>query len=214
MNDPAWKPDPQLLSAYFDGELEGRDQMADVRARIEAWLEDNPQAAQEWVDHLLLKNLWLDTTPPEPKDAAWERTLDAIAARRRQPVSKPARRPWLTVGVVAASIALFVGFSFGALRLFTPTDQDTDQVVIATKDGPKTQPDDGEELVIATADEVTILRIEDVDARAVVVGTFPVSGVLDLADSGDVCISCRCPKVIVRQGPSYRPMVYARVSAD
>ena len=43
-NHHDWTPDPQLLAAYFDGELEGRDDRADLRARVEAWLEQHPQA--------------------------------------------------------------------------------------------------------------------------------------------------------------------------
>ena len=60
MNDapkPNWTPDPQLLAAYFDGELEGRDDLADIRARIGVWLEEHPEAADQWTTHQNLQKL-------------------------------------------------------------------------------------------------------------------------------------------------------------
>ena len=81
MNDSSnspWTPDPQLLAAYFDGELEGRDDVADLRGKIEAWLETHPEANEEWRQQRALQKLWLDTTPAEPSAATWNQVLDQI----------------------------------------------------------------------------------------------------------------------------------------
>ena len=87
--DPKWNPDPQLLAAYFDGELEGRDDLADMRARLEAWVEEHAEARQEWAKHQQLQKLWLETTPAEPGAADWNQTLERIDTERRRPVASP-----------------------------------------------------------------------------------------------------------------------------
>ena len=76
------------------------------------------------------------------------------------------------------------------------------------------EPADIDVLQVAAASEVTILRIEGADTEAVIVGEMPVSGALDLAASGEVCITCKCPRVNVRQNPPYRPMVWARLDPE
>jgi hypothetical protein len=70
--------------------------------------------------------------------------------------------------------------------------------------------DDFEVLQVASANEVTILRIEGADTEAVVVGLLPVSGELELAAAGEVCISCTCPHIQYRHDPPHAPMVWAR----
>src|SRR5262249_6571191 len=122
MNAPEsnWQPDPQLLAAYYDGELEGRNELADMRARIEAWLEAHPEASADWAKHRSLQKLWLATTPAEPSEPVWQDMLARIAARRGVPVADTRRRPWLWVGAVAASVVMLVGVSYGLVRWLTP----------------------------------------------------------------------------------------------
>ena len=111
-----WQPDPQLLAAYFDGELAGR---ADVRARIENWLAAHPEAVQDWDEW---KKLLRDTAPPEPSEATWQLVRDRIDAARPAP-QRRSRRPWLAAAVIAASVVLVIGVLFGAWRsLQTPDD--------------------------------------------------------------------------------------------
>lgn len=210
--DPAWTPDPQLLAAYFDGELEGRDDVADMRARIESWIGDHPEAGDAWMKHHQMQMLWEETTPREPSAAAWERTLEAIDARRRVPMTRPGRG-WIVAGMVAASIVAGVGLTFGALRSYWTTPALPDPIVQSPQRLPDTE-EEGEDLIVANADEIVVLRIEDADSRGVVVGTFPVSGPMEFADSGEVCISCKCPRVMVRQDPPHRPMVSGLARAD
>lgn len=214
MNQPDhdWKPDPQLLAAYFDGELEGRDDVADMCARIDAWLAAHPEAAQEWAAHQQLQKLWLDTTPTDPSRATWNKVLDRIDARRQRVAAPSSPRPWLIAGICAASIVLFIGMLFGAMRFLAPTPGAVDAVVQVPPKQP--EPIDIDVLPVALASEVTILRIDGADTEAVVVGAMPVSGPLELADSGEVCISCQCPRVVVRQDPPHRPMVWARADVE
>lgn len=214
MNQPSnhpWEPDPQLLAAYFDGELadcaEGAEGGDDVRARIEAWLLSHPEAAEE---SDALKKLWLETTPAEPTPAQWNAVLDRIDARRPARPAAPPRRPWLYFAA-AASVVLFLGAFFGASRFLQPPQPGPGPVAINPG---ASNPDDLEVLQVALASEVTILRMEGPETDAVVVGAMPVAGSLELADSGEVCISCKCPRVHVRQDPPHRPMVWARASAD
>jgi hypothetical protein len=198
-----WTPDPELLAAYFDGELEGRDDTAQLRARIEAWLESNPQASGQWAEHQQLKKLWAETTPAEPNAEAWARTRQRIDAAHQRPRSASSmRRWWRGASVVAASVLLLIGIA-GVLRLYFTA--------------PNPQPehaenfDNGEFLEVALASEITILRIDTSDIEGVVVGEMPVSAPLDLAVGGEVRISCKCPRVVVRQDP---PMVWAVASTD
>jgi hypothetical protein len=202
--DHDWTPDPQLLAAYFDGELEGRDDVADVRKHIEAWLETHPEGADEGVVQERLQKVWADTTPVEPSTTTWNATLDRIEAQRRQPVGATRRTRWLFFGACAASVALFLAL-LGGLGVFWPTQRTHDHFVAGDVD---------EVYPVALASEVTILRIESEDVDAVVVGTMPVDGPLELVSSGDVTIRCKCPNVNVRQDPPHRPMVWPRASAD
>jgi anti-sigma factor RsiW len=197
MSPHDWQPDPQLLAAYFDGELNG----ADMRDRIEAWLAAHPEAAEDWAE---LKKLLRDTAPAEPGEKAWQETRARIEAQR--PVNVPRfRRPWLTAAVVAASIVLFTGVLVGAWRAGLTGNGTRPVAVTPPPKSPAAE--DLDVLQVASADEITILRIEGADTEAVVVGLMPVNGELELAASGDVCISCKCPRVHVRQDP---PMVWAR----
>jgi len=195
-----WQPEPQLLAAYFDGELDGLD-MAGMRARIEAWLEAHPEAAEDWAD---MKKLLRDTAPAEPSDAAWQEVRRRIEAQRPAAVPR-SRRAWLVAAVVAASIVLFSGILVGAWRAGLGSDG-----LIAVVPQPKSPDEDFEVLQVASAGDITILRIDGADTDAVVVGVMPVSGELVLADPGEVCISCKCPRVQFRHDPPDRPMVWAR----
>jgi hypothetical protein len=186
--------------------LEGRDDVADVRAKIEAWLEANPQVDSEWVQHKQLRELWRDTTPAEPTKAAWKQTLERIDHARKRPAQTPLARPtWIAAGIVAASVLILAGLGFAAFRGYFTAPPD---LIVKT---PQPAPDEFEVLEVASASDVNILRIEDADTPCVVVGTLPVNGPLEFAVSGEVCISCKCPRVVVRQDPPHCPMVYARV---
>jgi anti-sigma factor RsiW len=217
-----WNPDQQLLAAYFDGELEGRDDLADLRARLEAWLEDHPEVVHERANLQQLQKLWLDTTPAEPNAASWNQTLEQIEARHRKPIGvSTSKRPWLAVSVVVASIALFIGLPFGALRYMMPTDVSNDPLAVAPPDNPnKADPYAMEIFPVATAEEVVIRRVEGADTSLLVVGQLPVNGPLELAAPGEVRVVYMRPDVrdqmmptVLEKGPR-PPMIWAKLDTD
>ena len=87
----------------------------------------------------------------------------------------------MTVGVMAASIALFFGLSFAAMRTLLPTSFKSDPVALALPIH-----DEGEIFPVASADEIVIFRIEGADTDLLVVGQLPVSGPLELAAPGEI----------------------------
>jgi hypothetical protein len=211
--DHHWQPDPQLLAAYFDGELEGRDDIADLRARLETWLEEHPEVANEWANRHQLQNLWLKTTPAEPTAATWNHTLEQIAARRQLPIDLPtSKRPWLTAGIVAASIMIFVGLLFGALRIMTPNEVKNEPVAVVPKVNPPAE--DVEVFPVASAQEIVIRRIEGADTSLLVVGAPPVIGPLELAAPGEVrVVNLPADATNVFQS-GQRPMIWAKLDTE
>ena len=217
-NHSDWKPDSQLLAAYFDGELEGCDDLVGLRARVEIWLEHHPEAAAAGAEQHQLRRLWLDTTPREPSAGLWDRTLDRIDAERRKPAFvRVSRRPWLTVSLYAASIALIFGVLFGALRYSDRAGAKKDPVAVAPREKPNQ--DDVEVFPVALANGVVILHIDGADTMAVAVGELPVQGPLLLADPGEVHVFTirhnedENSRTHVHTGPS-RPMIWARLDAE
>src|SRR5438270_170830 len=89
----SWKPTPELLAAYGDGELEGREPIA----RIEAYLAGHPEVQAELAAQRRLKRIWDETTPSEPATAAWQRTFDGIVSAPRRAAPRPT---WWAFGAV------------------------------------------------------------------------------------------------------------------
>lgn len=200
-----WKPDPEMLAAYFDGELEGRDDANELRARIEAWIEANPHAAEHWTAQQQLKTLWADTTPAEPSADAWARTRKRIdAAHKRPRAAGMARRSWIALGAVAASVLVILGVLALTYQFRPKPPQPDDQNQFVAEPA-------GEMLEVALSSEVTILRIDTDDIEYVIVGEMPVSAPLEMVGSGEACITCKCPRVMVRQDP---PMVWGVAKID
>jgi hypothetical protein len=211
MNDAresSWQPDPHQLAAYFDGELDDRCDCAYLRARIEAWLEKNPEAVEASAQ---LQQLWLDTTPAEPSAAAWNQTLGKIDAGRRQ--SSASRRTWLAVGIVASCVALVV--AFGVWRLQPPINEKKIAIVPPGKTEVEV-----EVFPVATADEVIVHYIEGRDTNHLVVATLPVYGLLELASHGEVHVVHTRPDSTYRMVPTAHqdgpraPMIWAKMEND
>lgn len=213
-----WKPDPQLLAAYFDGEMEGRDELADLRTRVETWLDSHPDGLVEWTAHKQLQQLWCATTPTEPSPAAWQATRER-ATTRRKPAVTLSRWSWLTAGALAASIALTFGVLFGTLRWATSPERTGELIAIQPRIVPTpVGPNDIEAFEVARADEITILRVDGPDIDTLAVGTLPVIGELELADPGDVLVFERPDSpdqmLTVRQNGPHRPMIWARINTE
>ena len=215
--DNDWKPDSQLLAAYFDGELEGRDELA---ARVEAWLQRHPEAAGQGNEQRKLAQLWRDTTPREPSAETWQRVLARIYAAHNKPTAaQTSRRAWLTTSVIAASVTLFLGLAFAAAYYSVSINGRNSTVVKAPNS--KTEHDEGVEVFpVATAGQVVVTRIEGADTRAVMVGELPVAGPLLLAETGDVRVfaihseASNKMRPQIQQDGLQRPMIWMPIETD
>jgi hypothetical protein len=200
MNEPnpaLWKPSPELLAAYADGELDARDDAALLRARIEAWVAANPAAQAELAADRRLKNLWDRTTPPLPPNEVW---LAAMNRLERLPTPKPARRVpaavwFVSTGAAAACLlwAILLASSFWKAPAVAP-----------------------EVFVVAGESDVEILHVDGDAVESLVVGLLPFRSVFELADLGEIEIMSltgaprdNMKPVVVSEGPS-RPLIWAR----
>jgi anti-sigma factor RsiW len=200
---PDGAPEPELLAAYFDGELEDR---ADLRRQVEDWLARDPEAQADLEGQRRLRELWQETTPPEPEPQQWQRVLAQVAQARR---AAPRRWPAALLAV-AACIAVFVGL---AAWLLQPGPA---PVPIAAN-----KPAEVVEVYpVASADEVVILHVEGDDKQTLVVGEFPLHGPLELAAPGDVERISSEPDARDQMVPDFRlqgpqhPMIWARLDSE
>jgi hypothetical protein len=186
-----WKPSPELLAAFVDGELYGAE-----ASRVEAYLTAHPEAQAEVTEQRRLARLWQRTTPAEPGRAAWQRTLDRILAGPRR--TRPRSRRWsyflaATVAAAAVGVILWTGMS----RPRTPVPI--------------------ESLPVAQSSDVEITRIDGDDVGLVAVGRLPLVGVLELANAGEIEITGmpqpnpRMPMVQVAGGS---PMIWAKLESE
>jgi hypothetical protein len=157
------EPTPEQLAAYADGELD-----ASARDAMAAWLARCPAAAREVEAWQRLDRLFQGTAPAEPAPPAWIATRDRIAAGMR--VKRRPSGPWWAAGVAAASVllALFLGKDAWQPPV-TPVPVETPYPV-------------------AEADEISILSMDPDDTVALVVGTPPIVGPIDLARAEDITL--------------------------
>lgn len=175
----SWKPTPEMLSAYLDGEFDDAAS-AETRAAVEAWLDSHPDLRACLVDWRSLQHAWRQTSPPEPDEESWAQLLASIHERLDREVSAPTRRRrFVQLGVVGtAAAAVLLAALIARGLLVTPGGPAGGQGNVVA---PLVDP-----LPVATADEVEILRVGGDDTRVVVVGTMPVEGLLVVAQKGDV----------------------------
>jgi hypothetical protein len=203
---PEGAPDPEVLAAYFDGELEGRDEL---RRQVEDWLALHPDSEAD-PDRQRLRELWQETTPPEPSGEAWQRVLEHVAMARGTAVPVRQRR-WPVALAAAACVALFVGLASWLLqpaphRLLV--EEKAQQLVVV------------EVFPVATAEEVVILRVDGDDRWMLPIGQFPLHGPLVLADAGEVERISSEPDALDQMVPQFRwrgpqrPMVWAPLDAE
>jgi hypothetical protein len=169
------RPFPEILAAYADGELD-----AAARARVEAWLAAHPSARSALDSQLRLsprnRKFWRAAAAPNPGAANWARVLDQVQGALDAPV-RPAqlqRRPWQArywvPAVATAAAALYLSLS------------GTGSAPIDSSVAPAT----AEAFVMAKDADIDIISMDDSDAKAVVIGQRPLSGVVVLAALGDV----------------------------
>jgi len=213
-----WKPGPELLSAYFDGELSVRPDLDALRQRIEDWLSFHPEASADLDEYRLLGRLWKQTTPRDPGPRAWEE----LEARLRQPSPPESARPrrsalgrrLIALSAAAASIGLVLWLGFG--RQILPEPPASNRIVRPAPSAAR----EFEVFPVATASEVTILSVEGADTHTVVVGELPLRGPMELAGPGEVAFTdfdvdgrdYMLPHL--RAAAPHRPMIWAPMSAE
>ena len=171
--DTTWKPTPELLAALADGELDAREDAAELRARIETWLAANPQGQAEVAAIGRLKSLLERTQPQSPTAETWREVLGRVESMQ---TTVPARRPsyanWLMGGVAVAACVLWAVLLAGSFRQ---------------------KPEVPEVFAVATDQDIEIIHIEGNAIGSLVVGALPLRGELELADAGDVTLVSLTP---------------------
>ena len=223
MNTPPdhdWQPDPQLLAAYFDGELDDRADLADLRTRLEAWLKCHPDAFAVQQESQALRNLWQETMPPEPGDEVWSQMLQRIDAAR-QPLPSAARgKRRFAVGAIAIGLALGFGLVLSLWQLIPSSGGDGVASVVTPEKHAPGEAEESEVLPVATASEVVILRVAGEDTDALVVGELPLHGPMELAEPGEIrffqvqpASKDHVPQRVRLEGPN-RPIIWARAETE
>lgn len=191
------EPGPELLAAYLDGELEGRDDLAALRARLEDWIACHPEVRDEIQRQRRLRRLWEQTAPEEPTAAQWRAALSSIlslasAGRARAPEAPFAETKGKayvqTLGLVAACLACVVLLS--ATFLSSPTQPWS---VPSALDFylPEDDP-----FPVARSQEVEVLQVAGADTGSLPIGRLPVQGELELVGHDDVAFSESNARVI------------------
>jgi hypothetical protein len=191
------------LAAYFDGEYEGRDDLAPMRRRLENWLATHPRGCRELAEYRRLRQLWLQTTPADPAPEAWQAVQRQLEkCQTGPPVGRRVRAswPWKAAGLIAAAACVLF-----AVLLRPERPRGTEDI---------------EPFPVASADEIVILNVEGADTGTLVVGELPVQGPLELADPGEVSLTSvqpaerdnMVPEVSV-SGPG-RPIIWVRAEGE
>lgn len=207
--DP-WEPDPEQLAAYFDGELEGRDELAPLRERIEQWLSDNPKGRTESGQFRQFLRLWQQTTPQEPSNAVWNQMWRSIQSPA---VPKPRRTAsrWKPVAWVAGIAACL------ALVWVLAGNREPDKIKLAEKPIVKGAEED-EIFPVAVADEIRILRVEGRPyTQAMIVGQLPLDGPLELLENDEMSVTSIKPDTRDRPLASVgkdRPIIWAKLETE
>ena len=187
----SWRPTPELLAAYFDGEYEGRDDLVHLKRRIEDWLAVHPEECEELCDFRRLKHLWQQTTPADPQPEQWSAMFTRLKPLvDTRTVSSPRRRRSWLLGTGLTASAAVLAFVAVYLSMPAPPAQEAAKAVKATAiPAPKAIDDEFEFLPVADAREVTIVRVEGDDTQTLVVGALPLQGNLELVAAGDVIVT-------------------------
>jgi len=193
---PPWKPDPELLAAYADGELTAAE-----RARVDAYLAEHPEAQHEVEAQRRLKALWDRTAPVTPDNPTWQRVLARLDAAPPAPglPAVPRAAAW-----AASLLAVVIGLAWAWLLAGGGRPPAPAPVAV---------------LPVAAADEVDVLHVEGEDVASVVVGRLPLEGVLELAEPGEVEVTSMQPDRRDNMTPTIlpsgrRPMIWARLDSE
>lgn len=208
-------PSPEMLAAYFDGELEGNELLRRHKQFVEQWLLQHPEAA-DLASWQRLQQLWHATSPDTPVSGVWEDAWQQIQQRLDRPTSAPPReyptRHWARLtGLVAAGVAAVF-----ALLWLLPWRTHEGDVPVAVQ--PKPAPVNiavVEPLPVAAEAEVEIITVPGDGSEALVIGNLPLEGPVELAAPGDISLAAftDAPEQDLQmyQNP---PMIWARSNEE
>jgi hypothetical protein len=183
------------IAGYVDGELSPVAQ-----ERLEAWIAQDPGILREIENQEKIKDLYASTISSEPTEAAWEAA--ASRSRRRMVVRvDPVRRPALwtsrSAAIAAAAAVLIAALIIGPRR--------SGQIR-----------DDLPELQVLSPQEVEIVRLDDKDRAAIMVGQVPLLENMVAVTPADVQITSvkvapdgRMPRIFVPKDRQATPMIVA-----
>ena len=222
-----WRPTPELLAAYFDGEFEGRDDLSLLKQRIEEWIAADTEAQEQLANQRRLLQIWHETTPPEPAAEQWASMFARLEPMAKSLTAKPAPpRPWSLrrLGTLASVAAALAGVVIYLTSIVPPGEPnqpapavlEKNAIQVAQRQSPKD--DDEEILPVAHANEVTIVHVEGADAHTLVVGQLPLQGLLELVAPGDVVLTLIRPDANevnpVRFIENSAPMIWAKLDSE
>ncbi len=206
-------PRPELLSQYYDGEL---DHDPARKSLVENWLATCPEAAEQIETYENIEQLLEQTVPLEPDDFQWQKVVLGIedGCRRRHE-----RWAWLSRRLAAGMLGSTAAAVLLTLMLIPKpqTDQQARPAPTQVEAKPSEAPVDPWQ--VATSDEIEILRVGGDDTGSLVVGDPPVEGMLELASPGEVTLYSVEPAEdnmipdVRFQGPS-APIVWAQLDSE
>jgi hypothetical protein len=194
-SEPARAHDREEIAGYVDGELSPAAQ-----ERLEAWIAQDSGILREIERQEKIKDLYASTRPSEPTEADWQAA--AWRSKRRMVVRvEPARRPALwtsrSAAIAAAAAVLIAALIIGP----RPSGQIRDDLP---------------ELQVLSPQEVEIVRVDDKDHAALMVGQAPKLENLIGVTPGDVQITSmtpaadgRMPRMFVSKDQQAMPMIVA-----
>jgi hypothetical protein len=195
-----WRPDPEMLAAYADGELDAAE-----CHRLEDWLLDHPADSQKIEEHRRFTRLYKSTRPGEPTESAWAAARARVQARYVREAHKRWSganwRRWILPFAAAVLIALWVGRGPRLERL---------EPAAAPAPFP-----------VASPLDVEIISLDPADSQALVVGELPAREAFMAATPHDIIVRSmmpdtdgKVPVLRVSHDPATMPVLVAPGAPD
>lgn len=196
-HDSLFPPWADRLAAYFDGTLAPQD-----RQRVDAWLADHPDVADELGELQQLRQALRAASLPEPTDEAWA----AVRERIEQALVQPAHQPAATAArpgnrATAWRAAAAAGILLAAALLYWQSRQGSDKESV---------------FQVASADDIEILSVDAAGARGLLVGEPPLPAPMVMMAAGDARLRSveivpagQFPEVWMGSGEQESPMIVA-----
>jgi len=187
-----WRPTPELLAAYFDGECEGRDDLFPLKQRIEQWLLANRHGQEEMTAHRRLLQIWHEASVPEPQPEQWAAMFSRIESAVKAAAQETAKKARFARPRVRALVSTCLAASVAGLVIFLGWDVNRREHRPGAEHAsvqPARTDRDVEVLPVTRYNDVKILCIDSGDANAIPGFALPVPGKIQLINHGDIVMS-------------------------